>query len=43
MPQWRSLTSEVRQPLVALLMRMLQQHLPVPNPGDEREVGDESR
>ena len=43
MPQWGSLTLEVRQPLVALLIRMLQQHLPDQNASDEGEVANDSR
>ena len=43
MPRWQHLTPEVRLPLVALLTRMLQQHLPGPDGTDAREVADEAR
>jgi hypothetical protein len=41
LPGWQQLTDEVRQPLVALLTQMLQQHLPVPKDADVREVTDD--
>ncbi len=43
MPCWQHLLPEVRQPVVALLTRMLQQHLPAANATAAREVADECR
>jgi hypothetical protein len=43
LPHWHHLTPQVQQPVVALLMRMLQQHLLAPRRSDAREVADESR
>ena len=42
-PRWQQLTPEVRQPLMDLLTRMLQQHLAAPNPSAESEVADDTR
>ena len=42
-PQWLNLKPEVREPVIALLTRMLQHHLPAQNIADEREVADEPR
>jgi hypothetical protein len=42
MPQWPNLKPEVREPLFALLTRMLQQHLLAQNAAEEKEVTDES-
>jgi hypothetical protein len=42
MPQWQCLTPQMRQPLVALLMRMLQQHLPAGPASEKGEVANES-
>ena len=43
MPRWQQLTADIRQPVVAVLTRMLQQHLATANPSDAREVADECR
>jgi len=43
LPRWHQLTTEIRQPVIALLTRMLHQHLPGPSVTDAKEVSDESR
>jgi hypothetical protein len=42
LPRWHNLPPEVRQLLLAGLMRMLQPHLPAPNADAAREVADDS-
>jgi hypothetical protein len=41
-PRWPQLSPEVRQPLLAVLTRMLRQQLPAPNATAAQEVADES-
>jgi hypothetical protein len=41
-PQWPTLKPEIRESLVALLTRMLQQHLLARNAAEKKEVADES-
>jgi hypothetical protein len=42
-PRWQQLTPELQQPLLALLTRMLQQHLSTACPDRAKGVADERR
>jgi len=42
LPGWQQLDPRVRQPLVVLLTRMIQHHLPSPAASGGSEVADES-
>jgi len=41
-PRWQHLTPAVQQTVLALLTRMLQQHLPAASATDPKEVADDS-